>query len=187
MSAPIRREGLPGAWRERLWLSDGRETVLRPIEPADAVTLQRAFPLLNPDEIRLRFMHPVREMSDDMARRLTHLNRKRQFALVVAEPLPPGEGLIGAVVRAAIDDEGRKAEFAILVSHYLSGMGIGRLLMKRIIFWAKLKQLDEIYGDVLEENIPMLRLANSLGFRRTHKIDEPGVARIRLPLRDGGP
>lgn len=180
----LRREGLPGAWRERLWLPDGRELLLRPIEPADAVSLQRAFPLLNAQEVRLRFQHPVVEMSDDLARSLTQLNRKRQFALVLAEPLPPGEALVGAVVRAAIDDtDEQRAEFAILVSHFLTGMGLGRLLMKRILFWARLKRLREIYGDVLEENTPMLRLAESLGFRREHRIDEPGLTRVRLSLR----
>jgi len=179
----VQRQSLPGAWCEEIVLDDGRALRLRPIQPEDADALRHGFGLLQPDEVRLRFMHPMRELSPELAKRLTHLDRKRDFALVAAEPLPPGEVLVGAVVRASIAPDGRSAEFAIIVARLLAGRGLGRLLMKRIIRWARLKRLDELYGDVLDENHPMLTLASSLGFRREHQLEDPGIARIRLDLR----
>jgi RimJ/RimL family protein N-acetyltransferase len=125
----------------------------------------------------------MKELSPEMAQRLSTLDTRRDFALVAAEPLPPGEALITSVVRASIDDDGRRAEFAILVSHYVAGQGLGQLLMKRIIRWARLKRLDELYGDVLDDNSAMLKLADSLGFQREHRMPDPGVVRVRLPLR----
>lgn len=180
---PIKRRGLPGAWRESLELADGRNLLLRPILPIDAGPLRAGFELLDAEEVRLRFLHPMRELPEVMAKRLASPTPKREFALVVAEDLPPGEALIGAVGRVSIDPDGERAEFAILVWRYLTRLGLGRLLMKRLIFWAKLKKLHQLYGDVLEENRPMLQLAEQLGFRREHRDHEPGMTRVVLDLR----
>jgi RimJ/RimL family protein N-acetyltransferase len=183
LTAPIQRLPLPDPWTERLVMADGRQLLLRPICPADAEPLRQGFSLLHPEEVRMRFMYTMKELSPEMAQRLSTLDTRRDFALVAAEPLPPGEALITSVVRASIDDDGRRAEFAILVSHYVAGQGLGQLLMKRIIRWARLKRLDELYGDVLDDNSAMLKLADSLGFQREHRMPDPGVVRVRLPLR----
>jgi RimJ/RimL family protein N-acetyltransferase len=39
-----------------------------------------------------------------------------------------------------------------------------------------------IYGDVLDDNMPMLHLAERLGFRR-ESCDSAGMVRVRLALR----
>jgi hypothetical protein len=49
----------------------------------------------------LRFsLYAMKELTPDMAMRLTRPDPKREFALVVAELLPPGEAPIGGVARA---------------------------------------------------------------------------------------
>lgn len=179
----IQRRRSTGRWCEDIVLGDGRQLHLRPIVAKDADALRHGFGLLNADEVRMRFMHPMSELTPELAKRLADLDHKRDFAIVASEPLPPGEALIGAVVRASIAPDGKRAEFAILVSRLLAGQGLGRLLMKRIIRWAKLKRLDELYGDVLEENSSMLKLAAALGFRREYQPEDPGVIRVRLALR----
>jgi RimJ/RimL family protein N-acetyltransferase len=178
----ITRERL-GVWRERLVLPNGREVWLRPIEPRDADALRASFRALSPEEIRLRFQAPLREMSADMARRLTAVDPATGFALAVTEPLPPGEALIGAVVRASIVPGTRRAEFAIIVGRPLAGQGLGFHLMRRLIHWCRAKRLDAVYGDVLVENDAMLRLADALGFERSHVPGDHGLVRIELALR----
>ena len=175
------RNRLP-PWHELLHLSNGREVLIRPIRPDDALPLRAGFPLLQPDEIRQRFLHAVTELTPEMAQRLTHPDPRTEFAIVAAEPLPPGEALVGAVARAAIIDGTRDAEFAILVSRYIAGMGLGRHLMRRLVRWAKGKKLERIHGDVLEHNQPMLALAQSLDFRREGS-DAPGLVRVVLDLK----
>lgn len=175
------RNRLP-PWHERLRLSNGREVLIRPIRPADAVPLRAGFLLLQPDEIRQRFLHAVNELTPEMADRLTRPDPRTEFAIVAAEPLPPGEALVGAVARISILRGTREAEFAILVSHYIAGMGLGRHLMRRLVRWAKGKKLHRLYGDVLEHNHPMLALAQSLDFRR-EASDTPGLVRVVLDLQ----
>ena len=98
MSAPKR---LP-PWHEHFRLPSGRELLIRPIRPEDAGPIQGAFGLLGPEEIRHRFLYALKELSPEMAQRLTHPDPNTEFALVAAEPLPPGEALVGAVARAAL-------------------------------------------------------------------------------------
>lgn len=176
----VSRERLP-PWHERQRLPNGRELLIRPIRPEDAEPLRAGFPLLQPDEVRQRFLHSMREISPETIERFTRLNPKTEFALVAAEPLPPGEALVGAVARISIDPNGRDAEFAILVSHYIAGMGLGRYLMTRLVKWARGKKLERIYGDVFEHNQPMLALSQSLGFVRESQQD--GLVRVAMQLK----
>ncbi|WP_147652761.1 GNAT family N-acetyltransferase [Vulcaniibacterium gelatinicum] len=174
------RNRLP-PWHEQLRLANGREVLIRPIRPEDAGPLRAGFGLLHPEEIRQRFLYTMKELTPEMAERLTRPDPRREFALVAAEPLPPGEALVGAVARVAIGDDPREAEFAILVSHYIAGMGLGRHLMRRLVRWARGRKLERLYGDVLEHNQPMLALAESMGFRRMH-TGTPGLVRVVLEL-----
>ena len=176
------RERLP-PWHERQTLANGRQVLIRPIRPEDAEPLRAGFALLEPEEIRQRFLHMVKELSAETAERLTHINPRNEFALVVAEPLPPGQALIGAVARVAADANGRDAEFAILVSRYIKNMGLGRYLMTRLVKWARGKRLSRLYGDVLENNTAMLSLAQSLGFQREFRQESPGLVRVTLELK----
>ena len=168
-------------WHEKLTLANGRELLIRPIRPEDAGPVRAGFTLLEPHEIRQRFLHPMKELAVAQADRLARPDPRREFALVAAEPLPPGEALVGAVARIAIDDNRTDAEFAILVSRYINGMGLGRHLMRRLVRWAKGRKVQRIYGDVLESNLPMQQLAKSLGFHR-ESTDTPGLVRVVLDL-----
>jgi RimJ/RimL family protein N-acetyltransferase len=177
----VARNRLP-PWHEEMRLANGRDVLIRPIRPDDADSLRAGFELLEPDEIRHRFLYAMKELSDETAQRLARPDPKTEFALVVAEPLPPGEALIGGVARASITDGTRDAEFAILVSHYVAGLGLGRHLVRRLVRWARGKKLERIYGDVMESNLPMLALVKSLGFRR-EPGGSPGLVRVVLDLQ----
>lgn len=177
------RERLP-PWHERQRLPNGREVLIRPIRPEDADPLRASFSLLQPEEVRQRFLQSMKSLPEDMLERLTRVNPKTEFALVAAEPLPPGEALVGAVARVATDADGDRAEFSILVSHYVAGQGLGRYLMTRLVKWARGKKLKHLYGDVLEHNQPMLALADSLGFER--RSMDNGLVRVVLDLAPTG-
>jgi RimJ/RimL family protein N-acetyltransferase len=178
----IGRERLP-PWHERQRLPNGRELLIRPIRPEDAEPLRACFALLQPEEVRQRFLYTMDELTPEMAQRFTRIRPRTEFALVAAEPLPPGEAMIGAVARVVVDPNGQDGEFAILVSHYVANMGVGRYLMTRLVKWARGRGLQRLYGDVLESNHAMLALAGSLGFVRTAS-DDPGLIRVTLDLRE---
>ena len=168
----------PPKW---IHLEDGRALWLRKIASEDAAPIRAGFDLLTPAEIRMRYLYPLKSLSDDYLHRLTHPARGRECVLVIAEPLPPGEALVGAVARLAMVEGTREAEFAILVSHFLTGRSLGRLLLKKLVATARRWRLAALHGDVLADNAPMLRLAETLGFRR-EATDTPGIVRVRLDM-----
>lgn len=164
-------------------LSDGRQLVVRPIAAADAAPIAASFHLLNEDEVRRRFLHILKSLGEAHLRQLTQPSPESEFVVVAAEPLPPGEALVPAVARLSRDkDDPSRAEFGILVSHFVIGLGLGRLLMQRLIEWCKAHGVAQLWGDVMEDNTPMLELANHLGFHREALAGSPGLIRISLQL-----
>jgi RimJ/RimL family protein N-acetyltransferase len=169
--------------KESVRLPDGREMLLRPIDAADAEPIAVGFSLLNEEEVRRRFLHPIKALSAEHLFRLTHPRARREFAVVAAEPLPPGEALVGAVARLACDDhDPARAEFAILVSRFLAGQGLGTRLMRRLVEWCQANGIRELYGEVMDDNTAMLALAASLGFRRESHLGAPGIVTVSLRL-----
>ena len=168
---------------ETLRLPDGRTLWLRPVHPADAGPIGGAFSLLTEDEVRRRYLHPVKALSDKYLTDLVNPEPGRDFAVVAAEPLPPGEALVGALARLDRDPSGDSAEFAILVSHFLAGQGLGTALMRRLVEWAEANGLRRLWGDVLDDNTAMIALAQAVGFRREHIPGSGGQVRVWLDLK----
>ena len=165
-------------------LPNGRELLVRPIVPADAPALRAGFGVLSPEEVRLRFLHPMAELSEAEAIRLAGADPRREFVLVAAEPLPPGEALVLAVARASLrEDSAHDAEFALIVGRLVSGQGLGKLLLCRLLEWARRRRLRSLRGTVSLDNAVMLQLAQELGFSRQHVPGEQGTARIELDLQ----
>lgn len=173
-----------GPWREEFTLPNGRRVLLRPIVPEDARALRDGFTTLSAEEVRMRFLHPLNELSEDMARHLTEVDPAHGIALVVAEPLPPGEALIGAVARISLSTDGREAEFALLVARPLAGQGLGTYLMRRLVQWCARRRVTLLYGDVLNENRAMLKLTENLGFERLHLHGDQGLTRVQRVIGD---
>jgi RimJ/RimL family protein N-acetyltransferase len=165
-------------------IADGRELLIRPIRPDDAGPLRAGFALLEPDSLQQRFVSGFAladGLSAEAAERLTHPDPRREFVIIASEPLPAGEALVGAIARAAVVDDSRNGEFAILVGRFLAGMGLGRHLMRRLVRWARGKKLERLHGDIAQDNQPMLALAQSLGFR-TEASETAGYVRVVLDL-----
>lgn len=180
---PFKRLPLGRPWCEAIELADGRRFIIRPMLALDAERLAESFKQLTPDEVRMRFMHPIKELTPQYAARLSRIDPEREFALIVVEAKPPEQALIGAVARVAVDHDDDQAEFAIIVGGDLKRQRLGRYLLTRAIEWTRKKGIGVIYGFVLGENLPMLELARSLGFRLLPAQDDSGVIEVRRSLQ----
>jgi GNAT superfamily N-acetyltransferase len=171
---------------ELVRLPDRRELVIRPICAEDAAPIAGAFQLLNEEEVRRRFLHVLKALSEAHLYQLTHPAAGTEFVVVASEPLPPGEALVPAVARLARDhDQPARAEFGLLVSHFVVGLGLGRLLLERLVEWSKRHGVRELWGDVMDDNTPMLELALRMGFHRETILGSPGLIRISLQVPAG--
>lgn len=172
----------PRELEELIPLGDGRTLLLRPIRPEDEPSLREAFNKLTPEEIRLRFFAPIKVLNHVSGARFTQLDYDRDMGLILTQSGIPGKTEIFAVVRITADPDNQRAEFAIIVRHDMTALGLGFLLMRRIIEYARSRGIGEIYGDVLRENSSMLKLCEVLGFQHSLLPDEPTVTRVSLVL-----
>lgn len=160
---------------------DKRVLQLRPIEPGDVSALRRCFTRLPAEDIRRRFMHMLTELPEPMAQRLCRIDPATEAAFVLAdETVTPTE--LRGVGRIFIDEAMDSAEFSVLVERDWTRLGLGSLLMQRLVDTCRERGLAELWGYVLVENRPMLRLCSELGFTSRMVPDEPGVAQITLRL-----
>jgi acetyltransferase len=172
----------PKEMEERVTLRDGRRLLLRPIVPEDEPALNRAFATLDPDEIRNRFLQPLRTLHHMLAARFTQLDYDREMALVLTEDGIPGKQDIHAVVRLSADPDNEEAEFAIIVHHDMAGQGLGRLLMDRILAHARARGIGMVWGVTLRDNRRMRALARTTGFSQSTDPDDPSLVRLVLRL-----
>jgi acetyltransferase len=141
----------------------------------------RSFGRLSEDEIRSRFFVPMKHMPHVTAARFTQIDYDREMALVITETGSDGVDELHAIVRLISDPDRARAEFAIIVEHALTGLGLGSLLMSRLIDYARSKGIGELYGDVLADNAVMRNLCRTFGFQE-HADDH--VVRVTLPLQN---
>jgi acetyltransferase len=80
------------------------------------------------------------------------------------------------------DPDNERAESAILLRHYVTGLGLGTILIRRIIEYARTRGLVEIYGQVLCENRSMLKLCRIFGFTAARCSDDLAIMNASLRL-----
>jgi acetyltransferase len=130
--------------------------------------------------VRARFFVPMKTLPHLTAARFTQIDYDREMAFVLADPVAPEQTELHGVVRLAADPDNARAEFAIIVEHELTGLGLGALLMRQLIDYARSRGIGELYGDVLNDNVVMRALCRSLGFREEHSRDN--IVRVTLSL-----
>ena len=86
------------------------------------------------------------------------------------------------IVSINADPDNERAEYAIIIRRDMSGQGLGRLLMRRIIDYARRRGIREVYGEVLAENSVMLKICREFGFRRSFVPGDAGVIHVSLEL-----
>jgi acetyltransferase len=162
-------------------LPDGTKVIVRPLTPDDGALYPDFFDNVTADDLRMRLFVPVAHLTSYMIDRFTHYDPATAMALIALGQ----DGRMLGVARLHDDEDGRSAEFAVLVRSALKGHGLGWLLMQHIIDYARTKKLAAVRGEVLTENLTMLQMCRELGFGIADDPDEPGVKRVTLNLALG--
>jgi RimJ/RimL family protein N-acetyltransferase len=152
---------------------------IRPLTVADAALYPDFLKDVTPEDLRLRFFAAMRTISPALIDKLIHYDPATAMAFIAIDER---NGRMLGVVRLHNDDSGENGEFAILTRSQLKGHGLGWLMMKHMIAYAKGKGLKSVRGQVLGENLTMLQMCGELGFHSTDDPDERGVKFVELPL-----
>jgi acetyltransferase len=173
----------PKNWEKVVELRSERNIIIRPIQPTDEEDYREFLQAVDPADLRLRFFVPTKDFSHNFVARITQIDYSRAMAFVACDP---DTGAILGGSRLMADPDYTKAEYAILVRSALKGQGIGYALMQQLIAYAKAEGLQEMRGDVLQENSAMLNMCRDLGFKIRNDPEAATLCRVILPLGGSG-
>ncbi len=165
-----------------LCLRDGTAVAVRPVRPEDKEGLKELVDRSAPEDIRFRFLHPMKRLPDQLAARLSQIDYAREMAFLAMWPEDDGHAHVAGVARLIANADQTEAEYAILLRQDLKGRGLGYTLMHRLIDYARTVGIATLYGDVLADNENMLTMCKELGFGVADLPGERGVKRVTLAL-----
>jgi GNAT superfamily N-acetyltransferase len=164
----------------RVLLRDGTPVLIRRLMSEDAALYHDFLSDVTPEDLRLRFFASMHAVSENLIDKLLHYDPAHAMAFIAVDDEQSGK-MLGAV-RLHDDTSGANGEFAILVRSRLKGHGVGWLLMKHMIKFAKHKGLKTVRGQVLWQNTTMLAMCTELGFHITDDPGDPGVKMVTLSV-----
>ena len=160
-------------------LPDGTRVLMRPLKPEDAALYPEFLAHVTLDDSRLRFFAAIKELSAERIAQLTRLDYARAMAFIAIDE---DTGHMLGVVRLHLDNDRSGGEYAVIVRSQLKGHGLGWLLMRRMIDYARAIGLARVHGQVLAENTTMLRMCAELGFHIEDDPTQKGIKMVRLEL-----
>ncbi|MBV7415730.1 bifunctional acetate--CoA ligase family protein/GNAT family N-acetyltransferase [Aeromonas sp. sif2433] len=182
---PLAIRPYPTELEEGAWLKDQSHVLLRPIRPEDEPA-HKQFVLKVSDEDRYkRFFADVGELSHEELARMTQIDYDREMAFVAVGQDGAFNQQILGVVRAISNPDLSDAEFAILIRSDLKGLGLGKLMMEKIVRYARERGIDQLSGMTMPSNRGMINLAKRLGFQIDIQLED-GVVNMALPCTDKG-
>src|SRR5829696_8883007 len=165
--------------RTALTLRDGTSVPVRRIRAEDAAALQRLVGRSSDRSVELRFFGPLKELTDEMARRFADLDGVDRFALVALDPEDHDE--IVGVVRYGREEGTDGAEYAALIEDRFQHRGLGIGLTRNLIEAARENGIRHLHALVMRENAEMLGLLRSLDLpERLHWQDGAECVEIDL-------
>ncbi|OAN58029.1 bifunctional acetate--CoA ligase family protein/GNAT family N-acetyltransferase [Magnetospirillum moscoviense] len=161
----------PAELEEVFVMTDGRPVTLRPIRPEDEPNHHVLVSKLTPEDIRFRFFGLVHELPHTEMARLTQIDYDREMAFIGELSNGDGSHETLGVVRTITDPDNEAAEFAVVVRSDLKGSGLGKRLLVKMIEYCRSRGTGKIVGQVLRDNIRMLKFIEHLGFKQVKIVD----------------
>jgi RimJ/RimL family protein N-acetyltransferase len=156
---------------------------LRPIRPDDAPRLQEGFARLSQQSIYMRFLKAASGLSDAEARQLASVDYEERMALVGAVQEDGVERLVAVARYGTITgDEPGLAEAGIIVRDDYQGLGLGRILIKRLLQYGRVHGVRKLVATVHASNAAIQRFITKSGLPFEKKMLEPGVWEYRIRL-----
>lgn len=160
--------------RDRLTTASGAWFEVRAARPLDQPALQAFLARLTLDDLRFRFLSPIRRPPDLLVRQLLRVDHRRTEHLLVFAP--HGCEILASAVIAI--DAGHVAEIAICTRPDWQGHGISWALLDYATGWAA--RHGGTTAIVLEaiDHDDAIRLEREQGFRADPHPAAPGVVRL---------
>ena len=151
---------MPAPPLEEFTLADGRRVRMRPIAPSDKDKLQESLAGASSQTRYRRFMSDKQRLSGSELRYLTEIDGEHHFAVVVLHIDEQGNELEGVCVARYVElpDEPGTAEPALAVADAYQGLGIGGMMFRRLMGFARERGIRRFHCELLADNRRMLTI-----------------------------
>ncbi|WP_305369008.1 bifunctional acetate--CoA ligase family protein/GNAT family N-acetyltransferase [Photobacterium leiognathi] len=180
----------PKEYEETCTLKDGQTLLLRPILPEDEPLHKTFMSKVSVEDLYKRFFSDIGELNHEALAKFTQIDYDREMAFVAVAKdahinleTNEKEDVVLGVARALSDPENHDAEFAILVRSDMKGLGLGSILMNKLVNYCKLRGLQFMTGMTMPSNHGMIHLAEKVGFSIDVQLED-GIVEMLLPLID---
>jgi GNAT superfamily N-acetyltransferase len=159
----------------------GQTVTIRPMDSTDA-KLEADFVHNLSDETRhFRFLGGVKELSPTELKRLCDIDGRHTMAFVATVQESGHERQVGVSRYAEGSDQGTR-EMAVTIADAWQHKGLGSLLARHLIDYARAHGVTQLYSIDLAENAAMRHLAQDLGMSARRSLDDPSQVIYSLPL-----
>ncbi|MEL0657880.1 bifunctional acetate--CoA ligase family protein/GNAT family N-acetyltransferase [Psychromonas arctica] len=173
----------PKQLEEKVTLKNGIRILLRPIIAEDEARHHVFDNGLSKEDRYKRYFSQRGSMTHEEMAMLTQIDYEREMAFIAIRIDQQNEEQeILAIIRASTDPDNIEAEFGMIVSAELQGLGLGSILLKKLISYQKNKGTQYLAGMTMLSNTGMAMLAKKLGFSIERDIEE-GIINMHMELK----
>jgi len=168
---------------EQVTLRDGTRLTIRAIRPSDATHLQSLHARLSPESILLRFLGRPKELPCAEAERLANVDYRTRMAIVATSAQNGEEQVVGVARYETIQSsEPGVAEAAVVVEDRYQSLGLGTILLVRLVTCAREHGIHTFVATVYSENTRILRLLQRSELPTKVVSVDGGVMEIHVKL-----
>lgn len=172
----------PEALIQQAELKDGTQVTVRPIRAEDEPAHRAFHEQLSPETLRFRYFVNRKSFRHEELAQMTQIDYDREMVFIATQSADNEEITLGEV-RAWSDADNLRAEFSLLVRDDQRGLGLGSLLMRRMLDYCKSNGTLQVVGTVLPDNKAMLGLASKMKFQNVFN-EKAEVIEIRVDLNE---
>ena len=138
---------------------------MRPIQPQDGQSLVEFYSHATPSDMRMRFFYSRNSVPTTEIVMYSQIDYDREMTLIVSINDSNLQQTIVAEMRSLCDPDNIQAEFSMMIARDWQSKGIGYLLMQKMIAYQRTRKTQELIGECLRDNTPMINLARFVGFQ----------------------
>ncbi len=179
---PVRVAENPSAndvWSCDLATRSGVVIHVRPVRPEDETLLSEFFALVSPEDLRLRFLGGVREVSKERLVAMTRVDHQTTENFIAFD----ADKAIVATAMVACDPSMTKAEVAISVRSEDKHKGIAWEMLRHVARYAQARGVTTLESIESRENHAAIELEREQGFVVVPYPDDSTLVLIRKDLR----
>ncbi|KRA64950.1 CoA-binding protein [Caulobacter sp. Root656] len=154
-------EPAPMEWAADLRTRGGLTFHVRPVRPEDTPAVAAFFAQLDAEDLRLRFLSPLRTVDADRLALMTQVDYRRTITFLALDA--DGRTVIATAMLASGADPER-AEVAVTVRSDLKGHGLGWTLLDHVLAYARARGVKVVQSLESADHVAALQLERDMGF-----------------------